>query len=1124
MSTHLVISFHGLVLLYFQIIPQNSKEAEACCVVVHDDASPDHTGEISDERVVKDIDQFDRLRQNTVDLSKLPRDLKGNVKMIGGESNDWSGFVDALYETNKNKGVSSERIQQIVDAKLSNKVNSYISPDVHEISIDKEYTENPSREDLIDAIINDPSTPEITAESLIDIEEIKGQSGIVQDITDQESQSENINNILNLSSPSDTSDDPPIVNGHNVHVVHIDKEYEGESSMQDVIEAIINDPSTPDITSETLTHIEEILDQSADAENTGTNIDNKETVAGIGPEILSEDINDFVEPSIARDGSHNSPTGTNHEVHIIHTDKDIKGESGMEYLIQEIINDPSSPEITAESLLNVEEISEGSTNSANIVSDSLPGNDISPDTHVLNIHQEINGESSLEEVIQEIIKDPNSPEITAESLIKVEEISKESPNSVKTDSDSLPANEVNSGAHVLHIDHELNGESSIDEVRQEIIKDPTAPEITAETIINVKKISEGHQDLANVVSDSTADNEVSPGTHVLHIDHELKGEAGMEEMRQAIIKDPSSPEITAESLIKIEEISNGSPNPEQIAPDSLPGTDISSDTHVLHIDHELNGESGMDEVKQEIIKDPSTPEITAESLIKIEEITNGSPNPEQIAPDSLPGTDISSDTHVLLIDHELNGQSGMEEVKQEIINDPSTPEITAESLIKIEKISHGSPNPGQIAPDSLPGTDISSDTHVLHIDHELNGGSGMEEVKQEIINDPSTPEITAESLIKIEEISNGSPNPEQIGPDLLPGADPSSDTHVLHIDHELNGESGMEEVKQEIIKDPSSPEITAESLIKIEEISHGSLNPEQIAPDSLPGTDISSDTHVLHIDHELNSESGIEEVKQEIIKDPSSPEITAESLIKIEEISHGSPNPEQIAPDSLPGTDISSDTHVLHIDHELNGESGMEEVKQEIIKDPSSPEITAESLIKIEEISHGSPNPEQIALDSLPGTDISSDTHVLHIDHELNGQSGMEEVKKEIIKDPSSPEITAESLINIDKISGLSVGSNQPISGIKTINGEPIDKEIVAKSGSEADLLDAIYKMVDEQGHSKSSVHKIVSISEGIEPLENVGTISDQHVLPDTQDANISNDISSDTEDVANTVDPNTLF
>ena len=1110
--------------LYFQIIPQSSKEAEACCVVVHDEASPDHTGEISDERVVKDIDQFDRLRQNTVDLSKLPRDLKGNVKMIGGENNDWSGFVDALYETNKNKGISSERIQQIVDAKLSNKVKSYISPDVHEISLDKEYTEEPSREDLIDAIINDPSTPEITAESLIDIEEIKGQSGIVQDITDQELQSENINEILNLSSPSDTSDDPPIVNGHNVHVVHIDKEYEGESSMQDVIEAIINDPSTPDITSETLTHIEEILDQSADAENTGANIDNKDTVAGIGPEILSEDINDSVEPSIARDSSHNSPTGTNHEVHIIHTDKDIKGESGMEYLIQEIINDPSSPEITAESLLNVEEISEGSTNSVNIVSDSLPGNDISPDTHVLNFHHEINGESSLEEVIQEIIKDPNSPEITAESLIKVEEISKESPNSVKTDSDSLPVNELNSGAHVLHIDHELIGESSIDEVRQEIIKDPTAPEITAETIINVEEISEGHQDLANVVSDSTADNKVGPGTHVLHIDHELKGESGMEEMRQAIIKDPSSPEITAESLIKIEEISNGSPNPGQITPDSLPGTDISSDTHVLHIDHELNGESGMDEVKQEIIKDPSTPEITAESLIKIEEITNGSSNPEHIAPDSLPGTDISSDTHVLRIDHELNGEPGMEEVKQETINDPSTPEITAESLIKIEEISHGSPNPGQIAPDSLPGTDISSETHVLHIDHELNGGSGMEEVKQEIINDPSTPEITAESLIKIEEISNGSPNPEHIGPDSLPGADPSSDTHVLHIDHELNGESGMEEVKQEIIKDPSSPEITAESLIKIEEISHGSLNPEQIAPDSLPGTDISSDTHVLHIDHEINGESVIEEVKQEIIKDPSSPEITAESLIKIEEISHESPNPEQIAPDSLPGTDISSDTHVLHIDHELNGESGMEEVKQEIIKDPSSPEITAESLIKIEEISHGSPNPEQIAPDSLPGTAISSDTHVLHIDHELNGESGMEEVKKEIIKDPSSPEITAESLINIDKISGLSVGSNQPISGIKTINGEPINTEIDAKSGSEADLLDAIYKMADEQGHSKSSVHKIVSISERIEPLENVGPISDQHVLLDTQDENMSNDISSDTEDVTNKVNPNPLF
>ena len=80
----------------------------------------------------------------------------------------------------------------------------------------------------------------------------------------------------------------------------------------------------------------------------------------------------------------------------------------------------------------------------------------------------------------------------------------------------------------------------------------------------------------------------------------------------------------------------------------------------------------------------------------------------------------------------------------------------------------------------------------------------------------------------------------------------------------------------------------------------------------------------------------MEEVKQEIIKDPSTPEITVESLIKIEEISNGSPNPEQIAPDSLPGTDIGSDTHVLHIDHELNGESGMEEVKQEIIKDRHS--------------------------------------------------------------------------------------------------------------------------------------------------------------------------------------------
>ena len=707
--------------------------------------------------------------------------------------------------------------------------------------------------------------------------------------------------------------------------------------------------------------------------------------------------------------------------------------------------------------------------------------------------------------------------------------------------------DVNYKVPEISIDKEISDESGWSDLIDKIIKDPSTPDITAESLIKIEEIEDSNTSVEDndknlQISDETMNGEsdVSNKIPEISIDKEIRDDSGWSNLVDKIIKDPSIPDITEKTLIKIEEIVDPSTNVEntlQIS-DDTDNRDLNVNNEVpeISIGKEISDESGWSDLIDKIIKDPSTPDITEESLIKIEEIkvsnTSVDDNAEkvQISDDSTnEESDVTNAIPDISIDKEISDESSWSDLVDKIIKDPSTPDITEKSLIKIEETD----DPNTHVENTLQVSDDTDNRYLnvnkeipeISIDKEINDESGWSDLIDKIIKDPSTPDITEESLIKIEEIKDTHTSIDENGENIQSSDDSTNgesdfnnEIPEISIEKGPIDESGWSDLADKIIKDPSTPDITAETLIRIEEIENPQTSVDdngenfQISDDTTNGeSSLNNEIPEISVDKEPIDESDWSDLIDKIIKDPSTPKITAESLIKIEDIEDPQTSFDdkggnlQLSDDTINReSDVSNKIPEISIDKEISDESGWSDLIDEIIKDPSTPDITEKSLIKIEEVFDSSTNVgnNDETLQVSDDTDnrdsnVNNHVHEISIDHDLNDESSWLDLVDKIIKDPSTPDITEESFINIEEVGDPSTNVNTDETSQVSddtenkesdVNNEipeiSIDKEISDES-SWSDLVDKIIKDPSTPDITEESLIKIKELSDRSETIEN---------------------------------------
>ena len=881
--------------------------------------SPRNFGLIND-KIYKKASALEKVNNNINAVVASP--LKSPAEKINiprkdhaADNRGWADVVDAIYGEAKNKGISSDAINDIVDLTKSGQVVKSSESDVNykvpEISIDKEISDESGWSDLIDKIIKDPSTPDITAESLIKIEETEESNTSVED------------NDKNLQISDETINGESDVS-NKIPEISVDKEISDDSGWSDLVDKIIKDPSIPDITEKTLIKIEEIGDPSTNVENT----------LQISDDTDNRDLN------------------VNNEVPEISIDKEISDESGWSDLIDKIIKDPSTPDITEESLIKIEEIkvsntsvddnvekvqiSDDSTNEESDVTNAIPE---------ISIDKEISDESSWSDLVDKIIKDPSTPDITEKSLINIEEIDDPSTHVENTlqisDATDNRYLNVNKEIPEISIDKEINDESGWSDLIDKIIKDPSTPDITEESLIKIEWLKDTHTSLdengENIqISDDSTNGESDFNNEIpeISIEKEPIDESGWSDLADKIIKDPSTPDITAETLIRIEEIENPQTSVDnngenfQISDDTTNGeSNLNNEIPEISVDKEPIDESGWSDLVNKIIKDPSTPEITAESLIKIEDIADPQTSFDdeggnlQLSDDTINReSDVSNKIPEISINKEISDESGWSDLIDEIIKDPSIPDITEKSLIKIEDVLDSSTNVGnndetlQVSDDTdNRDSNVNNRVHEISIDHDLNDDSSWLDLVDKIIKDPSTPDITEESFINIEEVGDTSTNVNtdetlQVSDDTeKKDSDVNNESPEISIDKEISDESSWSDLVDKIIKDPSTPDITEESLIKIEEITDRSENIETTDSDiselqsDLASAERAGQSEIIDYIQSAQGESDFSSDKyetdaessdfiDEVIKEAKAESINPDSITNILEASDDSSN------------------------------------------------------------------------------------------------------------------------------------------------------------------------------------------------------------------------------------------